>query len=964
MEQLRRAVEAVRGGDPALLLIEGEAGIGKTRLVTEAVAQLGAPTDLAATGGGFALGGDEIPFVAASGVVRALVRELGPAAVLEAGGPALGVLAPELTAGDREHDRGDVLSAVVGLVERLARDRMLWLVFEDLHWVDSSSRELIGYLVSAIGPCQVLMICTRRTHDRPPGPQLLEFVSELVRHPRGRRMTLDRLTASEVAEQVADLVGGVPEPGFAEGVSARSQGNPFLTEELVGAAGDGHSVSELMLSRVQGLNEEARRVVEAAAVGDGHAGHSLLTRVSGLPDHRFSSALASAMAAAVLETDPSGDRYVFRHALLREAVDKALLPTERMQWHRRWAEELEADAERLEDGPAQIAAAQHWFATDDPLRAFDAGVKAENAAWAMRASVEQARLCLRLVDLLSVVPEKAHAWQNVRIDFVWTAIGALTRTGDWAEQLALAERELEQPEATSAPAWRVYLELVRRDCAACLGGTPVEPLDVDADVAELLAAPPDNLVTTTLLWYREVLGDLGRHAEAALLLDRASEVSDAMLAEEMAGIPPGNNPPDGVSTVMKSKMMIEVQRADQEWFEGRSDEALARVGSLMPLARRPGAFDGPDHVVYRVYASMLTRLGRCREAVDVSREAIRLLGPVESNRMLWLAAMVPLAESLFAVGDWNGVDDLLQPALVGVGPHTRATADLAVISAALCCARGELDAADGWLAPVATRAAEGHRDLEMCPYRWLLAEVAAARGDVARAREHLEPCWDWPEREVEWCLVADLLLLAARLEADAPDDGTPDRVARIRERADRRVRRGDLGIAWSAHLEAELLRATGSTDPRPWSDAEAAWGRIEHPHQQGWALLRQAECLVAGGDREDAAAPLRRALQIGQRLGARPLVDAAAGLARRARLAVGGPSVPRQRGSSLTDRELDVLRLLADGCSNARIAEALFISPKTASVHVSHILTKLDVSTRTEAAAVAIRRQLLDEDGS
>ena len=272
MEQLRRAVEDVRGGDPTLLLVEGEAGIGKTRLVTEAIAQLGAPTDLAATGGGFALGGDEIPFVAASGVLRALVGGLGPDAVLQAGGPALGVLAPGLTGGSHEHARGEVLAAFAGMVEHLAQDRMLWLVFEDLHWVDSSSRELIAYLVTTLGPCRVLMICTRRTHDQPPGPQLLDFVAELVRHPRGQRMTLDRLTAAEVAEQVADLVGGAPEPGFVEDVSARSQGNPFLTEELVGAARDGHSVSDLMLSRVQGLDADARRVVEAAAVGDGHAG--------------------------------------------------------------------------------------------------------------------------------------------------------------------------------------------------------------------------------------------------------------------------------------------------------------------------------------------------------------------------------------------------------------------------------------------------------------------------------------------------------------------------------------------------------------------------------------------------------------------------------------------------------------------------------------------------------------------
>lgn len=963
MEQLRRAVEDVRGGDPTLLLVEGEAGIGKTRLVAEAIAQLGAPADLVATGGGFALGSEEIPFVAVSGVLRSLVRGLGPAVVLEAGGPALGVLWPGLTGGALgQHDRGEVLGAFTSLVEHLATQQMLWLVFEDLHWVDSSSRELISYLLGAVGSCQLAVICTRRTHDEPPSPQLQEFVAELVRHPRGRRMTLDRLTAAQVADQVADLVGGAPEPGFAESVAARSQGNPFLAEELVDSHGDGHvEVSELMLARVVGLGDAARRVVQAAAVGDGHADHSLLSRVCGLPADDFARAVASATASSVLEADPSGDRYVFRHALLREAVDRALLPDERKQWHRRWAEELEADPVRLGVEPARIAAAEHWYRADDPARAFEATVRAENAAWALRASPEQARLNLRLIELMPRVPKEVRQAGTTRLECVWTAIGAMNRSGDWAEAWALAGRELEQPEATTEPAWRIFLQLARRDCAERLGQALTEPPDIDADVAELLRAPPNNLVTEALLWYREVLWDLGRMTQADRLLDRASEVSDAMVAQELAGeVLPGNDPPDGLSTVTKSKMMVEVHVAWRDWLDGRSDEAVARVATLLPLATRPGAYDGQDSMVLTSYAVMLTRLGRCREAVAVIKEAMRLLGAAEANRAMWLDLVAYLGDALFALGEWDENDHWLE-ATSGVDSNARSTADLAVTRAALCCARGELDAAETWLG-VATRAVDDDRASRTGPCRWLLADLTAARGDVPRAREHLESSWARPDHELEGFPLSDLFLLAARLEADAPDDGSPDRVARIRKRGEGMLRRGDLGLAWSAHLEAELLRAAGSSDPQPWSEAEVAWGRVEHPHQQGWALLRQAECLVAGGDREAAVAPLTRALQIGQRLGAQPLVDAAAGLARRARLTVGGPSVPRQRAGSLTERELDVLHLLADGCSNGRIAETLFISPKTASVHVSHILTKLDVSTRTEAAAVAIRQQLLDED--
>ena len=713
-----------------------------------------------------------------------------------------------------------------------------------------------------------------------------------------------------------------------------------------------------MMTRVVGLGDHARRVVDAAAVGDGHLGDALLRQVCGLPDEDFAAAVSEAVASSVLEGVPDADGYRFRHALLREAVERALLPAERRGWHRRWGEELELEAARTGAGATVIAAAQHWFATDDVVQAFDAGVKAENAAWTMRASVEQARLCQQIIDLLPRVPS-SHTWQNVRVDFAWTAIGALTRSGDWAEQLALAERELQHAEAALMPAWRIYLDLVRRDCSDLLGHPPAEPLDVEADVAQLLVAAPDNLLTMTLIWYHDVVAELGLAAQAARLLERASEVCDAMVAEEVAGRPPGNNPPDGVSTPMKNKMLIEVMRADQEWFAGNGDQALARVTSLMPLARRPGAFDGPDHVVFRVYAGLLTRLGRSREAVDVGREAVRLLGPVGPNRVMWLDAVAPLAKALFTLGEWEEVEGLLREAEES-NPRLRSTAELALAGAGLCGARGELDAAGTWLV-VAGRAMEGHRDpATAAPYRWLLAELAAARGDVSLAREHLEPCWEWPEREVEWHPLSDLFLLAARLEADSPDAGSPDRVARIRERAHGMPVRGDLGRAWSAQLRAELLRYDGSTDPGPWVEAAAAWARIEHLHQQGWALVRQAACLVARGDRPAATAPLADAFELSRRLGARPLTDAVVAVARRGRLTV-GPQTTRTPDSSLTERERDVLRLLAEGYSNGRIAETLFISPKTASVHVSHILTKLDVATRTGAAAFAIRHGLVDE---
>jgi DNA-binding CsgD family transcriptional regulator len=170
--------------------------------------------------------------------------------------------------------------------------------------------------------------------------------------------------------------------------------------------------------------------------------------------------------------------------------------------------------------------------------------------------------------------------------------------------------------------------------------------------------------------------------------------------------------------------------------------------------------------------------------------------------------------------------------------------------------------------------------------------------------------------------------------------------------------------AWQATALAERTRQQGPADPAAWATAVAAWERLGQPYRVAYAGFRQAEALLAAGDRGGAAAALRRAADITGRLGTRPLDTEIKALGRRARLdlaphaaatptAAGPPTPVAQLG--LTPREAEVLALVAAGRSNRQIAQALFISPKTASVHVSNILAKLGVAGRVEAAAIAHR---------
>jgi DNA-binding CsgD family transcriptional regulator len=171
-----------------------------------------------------------------------------------------------------------------------------------------------------------------------------------------------------------------------------------------------------------------------------------------------------------------------------------------------------------------------------------------------------------------------------------------------------------------------------------------------------------------------------------------------------------------------------------------------------------------------------------------------------------------------------------------------------------------------------------------------------------------------------------------------------------------------LAAAEVTRLEHALGRV--EPDPAVWLDSAASFDEIALPWPAAYARLRAAEAHVALGDRAAATAPLTAARATAEAIEAAPLVDAADALARRARirLDVGDepePEVPEPAPLGLTPRELEVLLLVAEGRTNREIGELLFMSEKTASVHVSRILAKLDVGGRVEAAAVAHRLGLV-----
>ncbi|HXP58446.1 MAG TPA: response regulator transcription factor, partial [Streptosporangiaceae bacterium] len=226
------------------------------------------------------------------------------------------------------------------------------------------------------------------------------------------------------------------------------------------------------------------------------------------------------------------------------------------------------------------------------------------------------------------------------------------------------------------------------------------------------------------------------------------------------------------------------------------------------------------------------------------------------------------------------------------------------------------------------------------PLVWLGLRIEA--DEATRSRDRRE---DVPARVAQ--RTAELAEMAAQLPTPAP----PSR-------------------GYQALADAERIRADGTSEEAAWAAAVAAWRAADEPYPLSYALLRQAEAATERGDREAAAQAVGEARALAEQIGAGPVTAEAEALARRARLgrerpaavqvAAAGPGRPAAGADELarfglTEREREVLRLLAAGQSNPEIARTLFISAKTASVHVSNILAKLGVSGRVEAAAVAHR---------
>jgi ATP/maltotriose-dependent transcriptional regulator MalT len=972
---LDAAFARVRQGQPSTVLIGGEAGVGKSRLVSELSARAratGASRNL--LGYCLELSAEGLPFAPFTGVLRELVRDLGAdgvAALLPGkGAPDLARLLPELgepaVHADPGEARARMFEQVLALLEHLAETGPVVLVIEDAHWSDRSTRDLLTFLVGnqqILGG--VLIVVTFRSDELHRGHPLRPVLAELGRLDWVARLDLPRLTRREGRELMACLLGREPDPELAARMYARSEGNPLFLEALLrrddlpepgpprpGLPEPGlpESLRDLVLADVRHLPAQTQEVLQALSVAGQGCGHALLGAVTGIGDRALLAAVSPAVSANVLV--PEADGYAFRHALIREAIVGEVLPREKTRLHTRLAEALAADPSLVSPGRAVIEQAYHWYCAHDNARALESAWQAAAEAGRSLAPAEKLAMLARTLELWPTLPDAGDRIGTSYLGVLEAAAETAPIAGEDERGIGFATAALKQIDAAAEPARAALMLKARAQMKWHLGAA--EGIEDLHEALQLVpagsAGPARGQALSWLATWVSRSGGSGGRAAAEEALQASRQVAD---------------------TKTEAHVLITLAELD---FRERGVLSL----DLLEQARGLGEQAQNYHVLLRAAVTeshVLEGMGEHERAALVARQGVagaRAYGLARTTGAL-LAAN--LAEPLVSLARWQEALDVAEHALE-MSPPQRIRAGLLILVGEVAVAQGALArAAESAEASRGALASSVYRDQHHLPLARLEIELCLAQqraGDALAVTEGALDRFDLAHSpRYAWPLIAVGARACTAAAAHDPELAGRGRglLDRLRAQAEKLAAAGPLQQAHRLTFAAEAAEAaeaaqagdsSGADALAAWDASARAWESLGQPYSLARALARAARAAMDRGDRDTAAERLTRAAPLAESLGAGPLCEQIGSLARRARL--GLPSVPSGGQPpgvlGLTSREIEVLRLVAEGRSNRDIAAELFISAKTASVHVSHILAKLGAASRTEAAAIAHRADL------
>ena len=929
----RKTGEAAAGHGQTVL-IAGEAGIGKSRIIGTVIRQA-RQAGFRHAKGDINPQDQHVMLLSLADMARTMVE------------PEFGDLGARLLAA-RGGKGGDSLSSRRILVHELVDmfidgvDKPTLLVFEDIHWDDELTLEVIAELARHAVARKMLVVATYRPEDLPVGSIHREWRARLLTQRLAEEVILGRLSAAETAQMTTLILGtGLPAPrDVAEAVYDRTNGIPLHIEELLAALGeaalDGRMIREAtvpptiedaVLARVGRLSEEAQATARAGAVMGRCFTPDVLAAVMGRSTAELDDPLAELEAAGFVYPFQFIDHgyYDFRHQLLRDALYDSVRPTDLRRFHARAAE-----FGTVLIGATEVHTSVHYERAGLRPQAFRAAVAGAKAAAAVTSRFESFELYRRAI---ANIPDGLSASE---LGDLWNAYAGT----------AFAVDDVPAIEQASANARRHYLEAGRPIDAAlaliALGNharRDVRPRServalfeqAEAELAALPPSPQRSGACAELRYFQAILDlDGVRLAETRQRLDESWQHTlesdfDATMTEIM-------------------RLDIEHMRSWADALDGNVVEALPRMLELSREAR-DAHFEATGVTNYRITADIAARLMEYPTSAIGIGEGIRYADEIEQSycRHVMAATSALIA---WADGRWDDAVETASLELVQRGSR-RGTMGSRAALAFVALGRGDVERARTLVdAALAISRPSGEIDLVL-PALWGLAETALIDGDPGRALDH---CWEaieLAEPTGERALLVPFVVTGVRA---ALLDRRPEVARKWLDRI------APMLAGWPAlarpaldHAEGLLRTASGATVVARTSleSAVDGWDARGRIWEATWARLDLAAALIRANRHGEAVPILDAVLATARRLASLPLLRRAEELGKSARSRAG----EQEPWHPLSSREFEVARLVAQGMTNGEIAAELFLSPKTVSAHIEHILAKLGVARRAEIAA-------------
>ena len=875
VDRLRAALQLARERRSSATLVAGEAGVGKTRLVTEFADLARADGAEVLLGGCIVLGDGALPYAPVVEALRGLVRRV-PADELDAllgqGRSELARLLPDLgPAADEQVSglsvgsaQGRLFELLLAVLERLAARTPVVFIVEDLQWSDRSTRDLLGFLVRNLRESAVMLVLTYRSDELHRRHPLLPFLAEIGRAGSVDRLELTPFDRTDMAEQLRAIAGHDVDTALIESIHARSGGNAFFAEELLVAAGeDGRSelpstLRDVLLARVADLAEGTQEFLRVASAAGQRVDPALLAAAAAMDEAALYEALRESVGRQVLVPDPTAgiERYAFRHALVQEAVYDDLLPGERTRLHAAFAQTLETRS----GGDASHAAelAYHWFAAHDLPRALESAVVAGTVAEAGFAFPEALAQYERAIDLWDHVPDAAARAGLDRIDLL-AALAGVARFHEPSRAVAQIQAAIRLVAEATDPVRRGLLH-ERLGRYAWIAGQGELAKQAYVTAMRLIPPePPTEARARAVAGLAQILMLGGHFDESSVLADEALALARAVGARDIEG--------HAMNT-----------RGVDRGVSGDLERGLADLAAALTIAEELAIVDD----IGRAHANsvwILEGAGRLDEAIALAEVGIAAAGRLGSMRFFGSHMLCNAGDDLYRLGRWDESDRAAERAEAAC-PLGINEILLHELMGRLAMARGRYEEAAGLLQPLAPLA-ERAVDIQFVgPVRASLAELALWQGRPDDAAAQVAAAIRLVDFTPE-VKIGEVYALGLRAHADAAERArarrSPEQVARAVQAGEElleamRGRHADvlarrpafeqLSEAWVRLCEAETKRLHRRADPDAWIACVESWERLRRPYVVAYARWREAEARLASrGERGLAAAALRAALE-------------------------------------------------------------------------------------------------------